>query len=255
MAINDLTSSTLTTFIASKHFEVALVFLTLATVLPFFLAFHLRYLQYLSLGPGGTPATFLGFLKIQILGIFAVADPYHVDHALSQSRYPVGYLQGLPERKGPPPEVRGIAPQRQVTQKAGQKLLQRLGAHIECMALENDTILAGTSCFEKHGVGLFSTVPAYPTQHRCNSEICHLHAIDGSMHMPLHPVDAEAVFNAGWGQRHPLARGGYFERFVPVGFVMVYAPRDDGDIATVMRIVRAAAWFVSGEDGPIEPRE
>ena len=75
------------------------------------------------------------------------------------------------------------------------------------------------------------------------------------MHMPLHPVGAQAVFDAGWGQRHPLARGGYFERFVPVGFVMVYAPRDERDVGTIMRIVRAAAWFVSGENGPTEPRE
>ena len=149
MAINDFTSSTLTSFIASKHFEVTLVFLTLAMLLPIFLAFHLRYLQYLSLGPGGTPATFLGFLKIQALGMFAVTDPYHVNYALARSKSPTGYLRGLPKRKGAPPEVRGIAPQRQVTQKAGEMLLRKLGAQIERMALENDTILAGTSCFEK----------------------------------------------------------------------------------------------------------
>lgn len=196
-AVSDLTSSTFSAFLASKQCEVVVIFLTLATLLPFFLAFHLQYLAYLSLGPGGTPATFLGFLKVQFLGIFAVSDPYHVDKALANSQSPAGYLHGLPQRQGPPPEVRGIAPQRQVTQKAGIELLRALATHIEDMAQGSDNILMGTSCFEKNGVGLFSTRPAYPTQHRCKSEICHLHGTDGSMHMPLHPVDAQAVFDAG----------------------------------------------------------
>ena len=252
MAISDFTSSTLAPFLSSKQCEVALIFLTLAAVLPFFLAFHLRYLAYLSLGPGGTPSTFLGFLKIQALGLFTVSDPYHVDKTLAVLQTSTGYLHNLPARSGTPPEVRGIAPQRQVTQKAGDKLLHILACHIESMASKDENVLSGTSCFEKHGVGLFSTRPAYPTQHRCKSEICHLHAIDGSMHMPLHPVDAQAVFDAGWGQKHPLARGGCFERFVPVGLVMVYAPRDEREVEVVMRVVRAAAWFVNGEVGSVE---
>jgi len=255
IATHELTSFSTTQFIASKQIEVAVIFLTLATILPFVLAFHLRYLAYLSLGPGGTPATFLGFLKIQILGLFAVKDPFHVDHALHKSKSSTGYLSSIPERKGSPPEVRGIAPQRQITQKAGEKLFKMLQAHIQGMSMANDTIIFGTSCFEKHGSGLFSTAPAYPTSHRCKSEICHLHGIDGSMHMLLHPVDAQTVFDAGWGQKHPLARGGFFERFVPVGFVMVYAPRDEMEVETVMRIVRAAAWYVGGECGAIEAWE
>lgn len=44
---------------------------------------------------------------------------------------------------------------------------------------------------------------------------------DGSLHLTLHPKDVKLVLERGWGQRHPLARGGFFERFVPVGFVMV----------------------------------
>ena len=253
MGIHESFSST--QFIASQQIEVAVIFLTLATILPFVLAFHLRYLAYLSLGPGGTPATFLGFLKIQALGLFAVKDPVHVDHALHKSKSSTGYLKSIPDRKGPSPEVRGIAPQRQITQKAGGNLFKRLAADIESMALQNDDIIFGTSCFEMHGVGIFSTAPAYPTKHRCKSEICHLHGIDGSMHMLLHPVDAQAVFDAGWGQKHPLARGGFFERFVPVGFVMVYSPRNEMEVETVMRIVRAAAWYVGGECSPTEMQE
>ena len=252
---SDTISSYASTLIASKQFEVVVIFLSLATILPIVLAFHQQYLAFLSLGPGGTPSTFLGFLEIQILGLFTVADPYTVDFKLIKPRSATGYLRCLTKREGPPPEIRGIAPQRQITQKASKCMILKIGARIESMARGSDTIFVGTSCLEKHGVGLFSKTPAYPAKHRCKGEISHLHGTEGSMHMVLHPADAQAVFDAGWGQKHPLARGGYFERFVPVGFTMTYTPRNDQEIETVLRLVRAAAWFVEGESGPTEGHE
>lgn len=38
------------------------------------------------------------------------------------------------------------------------------------------------------------------------------------------------------------------ERFVPGGFAMIYAPRDDDELKVVLEIVRAAAWYVGGEE-------
>lgn len=37
-------------------------------------------------------------------------------------------------------------------------------------------------------------------------------------------------------------------RFVPPGFVMVYAPRDEDELKVVMGIVKAAVWWVGGTD-------
>lgn len=68
------------------------------------------------------------------------------------------------------------------------------------------------------------------------------------MHLTLHPADARIMIEAGWGERHPLARGGWLERFVPRGFVMVYAPRTQEEIFVVLQLVRAAAWWVGGDD-------
>ena len=65
--------------------------------------------------------------------------------------------------------------------------------------------------------------------------------------MTLHPADAKLVLESGWGERHPLARGGWFERFVPAGFIMVYAPRTSEEVATVLRIVEAAVWWIADE--------
>lgn len=65
--------------------------------------------------------------------------------------------------------------------------------------------------------------------------------------MTLHPADAKILLESGWGERHPLSGGGWLTRFVPREFVMVYAPRDEADIETVLRIVCASAWWVGGE--------
>ena len=61
--------------------------------------------------------------------------------------------------------------------------------------------------------------------------------------MNLHPDDAKVVLEKGWGQRHPLARGGWLGRYVPREFIMVYAPRDSTELDVVCRIIEAAAFL------------
>lgn len=61
------------------------------------------------------------------------------------------------------------------------------------------------------------------------------------MHAVLAPADSTLVLEAGWGERHPLSHGVWFERFIPADFVMVYPPLDDGELAVVLEIIRAAA--------------
>lgn len=76
------------------------------------------------------------------------------------------------------------------------------------------------------------------------------------MHLTLHPADAKLVLEHGWGERHPLARGGWCRRFVPKEFTLIYAPRDEREVDIVMQVVAASIWWVSGidvngdEDGP-----
>lgn len=65
--------------------------------------------------------------------------------------------------------------------------------------------------------------------------------------MNLHPDDARVVLEKGWGERHPLARGGWMIAYVPQEFVMVYAPRDRTELDVVCRIVEAAAFWVTGK--------
>ncbi|MCJ1249355.1 hypothetical protein MMC30_006578 [Trapelia coarctata] len=75
------------------------------------------------------------------------------------------------------------------------------------------------------------------------AEIAHIHTTDSSMHLTLHPSDAALVISNGWGERHPLAGRG---PWVPKGFTMVYAPRNQEEVEILTEVVRAAGWWVGG---------
>ena len=207
------------------------------------------YQAFLSLGVGGTPKTFVGYLRITFLRLFALRNPYDTASLPAISHPKSGYLithhhSKLPQRAGPRPKVAGIAPQRQTTQRAQADVFTSLSDQIKSLAAAHPNLLRlGTSCFEKHGPGLFSRRPVRPT---CKGEICHAHPSDGSLHLTLHPDDARIVLERGWGQRHPLARGGWLARFVPASFVMIYAPRDQAELEFIMLIIQAAIWWVNG---------
>jgi len=216
-----------------------LALLLIAAFFSTLLHLYADYKAFLALGPGGTPSTVPGYVRTKTLSVFALRNPYLPKATTTTQR---GHLRHLPARPTPRPTTRGIAPHRQVTQRASPALYQHLAAELHrLVAADPERLVLGTSCFEKHGTGLFSRSPARRT---CRGEICHAHPSDGSMHMTLHPADARVVLEAGWGERHPLARGGWFEKFVPEGFVMVYAPRREEEVDVLVRIVEAGAWYV-----------
>ncbi|KEQ99336.1 hypothetical protein AUEXF2481DRAFT_35239 [Aureobasidium subglaciale EXF-2481] len=206
---------------------------------------YVDYQSFLALGPGGTPKTITGYCKVKALGMFALRDPYAPPKIPWSMTSKAGCISGLSQRRGVRPSTLGIAPHRQINQRPSREMHEKLVDALHDIADANVHLLEGTSCFEKHGTGLFSENPQRRT---CGGEICHTHLSDGSMHLTLHPADAKVMLEAGWGERHPLARGGWLERFVPGGFVMIYAPRDDDELDVVLEIVRVAAWYVGGEE-------
>ncbi|KAH8598730.1 hypothetical protein B0O99DRAFT_614037 [Bisporella sp. PMI_857] len=222
---------------------------TLIALSPIPLIVYNDYDNFLSLGPGGTPSTFFGYLKITCLRIFALSDPY-TPAIFTHKIYPaIGYYprtqSWLPKRQGPRPTIVGIAPQRQTDQPGCPKMYRALRKSLENLSEKNSQSLrVAMSCFEKKGLALFCKHPINAT---CRGEICHVHHSDRSMHMNLHPDDAKVVLEMGWGERHPLAKGGWMSRYVPKEFIMVYAPRDREELDVVCRIVEAAGFWVSGE--------
>ena len=230
-------------FSQHMHFlETFAIFVTLAILLTLFLHLHLDYLAFIALGPGGNPSNVVGFMRVKLLSSVALKNPYQSCAEAGQEGRKAGYISTLPARNGDLPVTRGIAPHRQVSQKAGKDMIEKLSAAITAMSMGSDTKIVDISCFEKHGTALF-----YKEAAKAN-EICHIHPTDGSMHLVLADQDIKTVLEAGWGERHPLSHGGWFERFVPANFVMVYAPREEAEVEVVLRIVRAAALYVEGTE-------
>jgi hypothetical protein len=68
-------------------------------------------------------------------------------------------------------------------------------------------------------------------------EFAHIHpAYDGSLHMALSEADFREVIAKQWGEKHPLAGMGP----IPETIALVYGPRDDHEIKTVLSIVKAS---------------
>lgn len=226
------------------HILTTIIVLTLPILIAFYI--YQDYKAFLSLDPGGTPSTPLGYVKVKTLGLLSLRDPFRPLPIPPHFRPQKGYLDALPTRSGTRPLVQGIAPQRQQTQRSDEKLYRKLVARMKSYAQEPANMLVErTSCFEKNSSGLFASSPITRT---CGGEICHAHPSDGSLHLTLHPADAKAMIENGWGERHPLAKGGWFRRFVPREFVLIYAPRTEKDLEVVMQIVAASIWWVSGVD-------
>lgn len=207
---------------------------------------HHDFCAFKALGPGGTPSTLQGYIRIKFLSLFAISNPLVPANIPPLLVPQAGYLRYLPPRPGFRPIVTGIAPHRQLNQRPPPEIFGLLVQSIYTLAREYPRhLMYGTSCLEKHGPGLFTTLP--PTRRpNCSTEICHSHPSDGSTHLTLHPADAALVLANGWGQRHPLGRGGWLNRFVPSGFTLVYAPRTAEEVVVVNKIVNAAIWWVGG---------
>lgn len=74
-------------------------------------------------------------------------------------------------------------------------------------------------------------------------EFGHLHPPpEGSLHVALPPTLASEAIATGWAEIHPVARLG----LIPGNVVMLYAPRDDSEVAVVLDLVRSALAFAQG---------
>ncbi|KAK6227185.1 hypothetical protein QIS74_00740 [Colletotrichum tabaci] len=241
------------------HFLEPRIAECLLLFVPILLLVRNDYHNFLGLGPGGTPATFQGYIRIAWLRLWALRDPFTAPEP-DPNRLPKRgiLLQAdglhsrlLPYRPGPRPQVAGIAPQRQLDQHGTVPHYHALRRTLERLAAGNPARFGtARSCLEKHGLGLFARHPVNVT---CNGEVCHVHDSDHSLHMNLHPEDIREVLGKGWGQRHPLAWKGRLLRMpVPEEFIMVYAPRDDHELKIVCRIIEAAIWYVVSERTEIQ---
>jgi hypothetical protein len=72
---------------------------------------------------------------------------------------------------------------------------------------------------------------------------------DGSVQLNLDPSWGEKVLDRGWATIHPLAR--YLAGALPPQTSIVYAPRDEAELAAVLKIVEAARCLAVGRIGDV----
>jgi hypothetical protein len=74
-------------------------------------------------------------------------------------------------------------------------------------------------------------------------EFCLLHALpQASIHLTLPRDIRERAVQLGWAEQHPGARAG----IIPQTVVMLYAPRDFGELRVVFHLVCTASRFAKG---------
>lgn len=219
-------AATALALLVALHFLELHATMMLVALTPVILFVNNDYQNYLNLGPGGTPSTFMGYLKIAWLTLWQLHDPFKARPVDTSEYTAEGVLhhQHIPYRAGLKPTVVGIAPQRQIDQPGSPYCYQALRRTLEKLCAKNpEKFCTARSCVEKHGLGFFARDAVRTT---CQGEICHVHDSDYAMHLCLHPDDSRVVLEKGWGRRHPL---GWKWRFIrtPVSpnFVMIYAPR------------------------------
>lgn len=178
--------------------------LILCSVIQAYRLVYQDYLAFLALGPGGTPGTFQGYLRVSRLRLYAHKDPF-LPPALTPDILPSsGYLLRLPRRPGSRPRVAGIAPHRQTDQRPSQAIFEGVVGALHLLADAYPSWLrTGVSSFEKNGLALFLT-STVALQHpgathlnetcRDTGEICHVHATVSFSSLPLHQWMAFAQF-------------------------------------------------------------
>lgn len=221
------------------------------------------YLDTVCLSDGKPVLSFKGWFALTTLTALAQVDVLQPPKVRIGEFSHHGYLSIFPERPGKRPMVRRIVTTEQVNQRASRTLfywtrilLQSYETrHPEYLQIKAPYLEPGNDAlFWDIGDRLAGAI--YQPE-EWGGEIAHVNHADGSLHVVLHPEDVRRVIEAGWGERHPLCANdkrwfrllfhGFMERRLPVpeGRVLVYAPRDEGDLQVLDAILESAVWYAT----------
>lgn len=153
-------------------------------------------------------------------------------------------MEALPPRGGPPPTTTSQIPHSQIDQQPAD---DRYLTAVLDEAGSWPGVREGASAISVEGARalvIADDLPAGPAEaFFVGREFCHGHAKgDHSLHLTL-PFDlVSEVEAAGWTEPHFLVHSGR----LPRTNVMLYAPRDDSEVAVALAIVRASYNFACG---------
>ena len=146
-------------------------------------------------------------------------------------------MTDLPSRRGPAPEVIGPAPHGQVSQIAPVMLQEELWQRMRAlpyvyMAPTLVSVSHARSLFLAEGIG---DGPSKAFQK--GREFAHIHPHqDGSLHITVPDVVKDEIEEAGWGVRHPQQ-----------DTILIYGPRDRGELEVVWGFVQTSYRYAIGE--------
>eukprot|EP00811_Abedinium_folium_P011934 NODE_21056_length_770_cov_13.836703.p1 GENE.NODE_21056_length_770_cov_13.836703~~NODE_21056_length_770_cov_13.836703.p1 ORF type:complete len:227 (+),score=69.67 NODE_21056_length_770_cov_13.836703:66-683(+) len=159
----------------------------------------------------------------------------------------------VPDRPGERPVTRDVPPQQMYTQQAPPAVLERLIEAALALSRDFGTVVEPTK------VSFPTTKPAFHIRtplasglHQYAREHAHIHATwapgqphaeegvgGGSMHIVVSHADARLLILRGWAEWHPVAAE-------ELPMVLLYAPRNDAEVAVLLAVLRASHRFVSG---------
>jgi len=147
----------------------------------------------------------------------------------------------LPRRDGPRPRTTPTNPHTQLDQQpADAAVIDELARRVFSLpgVVEQPSRISVPGA---RALTLASDEPIGPPEaFLVDREFAHLHpSPDRSLHAML-PLDlAEEAIDRGWAEIHPVAERGV----IPRNAVMLYAPRDDAELAVVEELVQASHAF------------
>ncbi len=149
----------------------------------------------------------------------------------------------LPQRGGDRPKTHYALPHEQLSQNPSAEMHARLKGQAFGFAFveRRPSVISvpGAEALWLAGEGGHGCAEAFMR----GNEFAHVHPpYDGSMHMMLPEDQVRELLERGWGEHHPLVAQG---KMAPTG-VMVYGPRDEGEIGVVMSLIEASYDFARG---------
>jgi len=150
----------------------------------------------------------------------------------------------LPPRLGPRPQTTPCAPHEQVSQNPDATTHQRF----KSLAFNFSFVERRPSMISVPGAEALWLCEGHA--HGCKesfmvgNEFAHVHpAYDGSMHLMLPRICVNELLAKGWGEAHPMALTG----MIPDTAVMVFAPRNNDEIDTALKILSTSYEFAIGK--------
>lgn len=200
------------------------------------------YQRWKALGEGQIPWGLRGWTQVTAVRVrLRAVDPLDVTHLPAGRAHPA--LRGLPQRASRPRIAPHPVPHRQLDQTASPEMMAQLETvFAKELARREGAVEERMSEYERHHSALYARALA-ESGHSPGGEVAHFHRQDGSMHMHFNPADARLVIERGWGEFHRLSGR---QHGVPPTYVLVYAPRDQEELAIVQTILEVTLDWATG---------